>query len=122
VSVLRIALIVVAGAAVLVGLSHGLPAAERRGWIRLHGTGKGSAAVGFAAMQDIFTPGRNEARQMQEEQKRVGNRAPTPGDGLDDGPEFTGRYGGRLTIPVPDSHRATTTTSDGMSSGFRKTP
>jgi hypothetical protein len=107
---LRITLMIVAAAAVMTALSLGLAAAERRGWISLHGTGKGSASAAFGVMEEIFSPGRDQARQLQEEQKRVGNRAPTPGDGLDDGPEFTGRYGGRLTIPADRSPGVATPT------------
>jgi len=94
---------VVAGVALMFVIGRGLAAAERHGWIRLHNTGRGTATGAFSVMEEIFSPGRNEARQLQEVQKRVGNRAPTPGDGLDDGPAFTGRYGGRLTIPAPVS-------------------
>lgn len=100
---LEIALMIVVGATVLVALGRGLAAAERRGWVRLHGVSKGSAAVAFAAMEDMFSASRSQARQLLEEQKRVGHRAPTPGDGLDDGPSVTGRYAGKLTIPTQAS-------------------
>lgn len=112
----RITLMIMAGAVVMTALSRGLAAAERRGWISLHGTGKGSASAAFGVMEDIFTPGRNQARQLQEGQKRVGNRAPTPGDGLDDGPAYSGRYGGRLTIPARRSPGVAPTKQGGASS------
>lgn len=112
-SAFEVALVIVAGAALVVALGRCLAAAERRGWIRLHGTGKGSASAAFGVMEDIFTPGRNQARQLQEEQKRVGNRAPTPGDGLDDGPAFASRFGGRLTIPAPTSQTPRSTPASG---------
>ena len=105
-SELRIALVVMAGIAVIFVIGRGLTVAERRGWVKLHNTGRGTATGAFSVMEDIFSPGRNEARQLQEVQKRVGNRAPTPGDGLNDGPAFTGQYGGRLTIPAPVSDAA----------------
>jgi hypothetical protein len=47
--------------------------------------GKASAAMGFAAIEEIFSPSAGRAREMRQEQKRVGQRAPTPGDWLDDG-------------------------------------
>ena len=99
----EIAVVVLVGAAVIIALGRCLSAAERRGWIRLHGVSKGSAAVAFAAMEDMFSASRSQARALLEEQKRVGVRAPTPGDGLDDGPSVTGRYTGKLTIPVQDA-------------------
>ena len=100
---LEIGSMVLVGAAMAVALGRCLSAAERRGWIRLHGVSKGSAAVAFAAMEDMFSASRSQARQLLEEQKRVGDRAPTPGDGLGDGPSVTGRYTGKLTIPVQDA-------------------
>lgn len=99
---LEIGSMVLAGAAMMAVLGRGLSSAERRGWIRLHGVSKGSAAVAFAAMEDMFSTSRSQARQLLEEQKRVGDRAPTPGDGLDDGPSVTGRFTGKLTIPAQD--------------------
>ena len=95
---LEIVLLIFAAASVVAGLSRGLNAAERRGWVRLHGVGKGSASVAFAAMEDMFAAGRSEARQLLEEQERVGNRAPSPGDWLDDEPAVMGRFAGKLVI------------------------
>src|SRR5665647_852655 len=100
---LEIVPMVLVGASVVAALGRWLSAAERRGWIRLHGVSKGSAAVAFAAMEDMFSASRSQARQLLEDQKRVGDRAPTPGDGLDDGPSITGRYAGKLIIPVHDA-------------------
>lgn len=99
----QIGLMILVAAAVLAALGRGLAVAERRGWVRLHGASKGSAAVAFAAMEDLFSTSRSQARQLLEEQKRVGDRAPTPGDGLDDGPSVTGRYAGKLTIQAQAS-------------------
>ncbi|MEO8518009.1 MAG: hypothetical protein ABI438_02425 [Dermatophilaceae bacterium] len=97
----EIALVVLGVGAAVAALGRAMTAAERRGWVRLHGTGKGSAAVAFAAMEDMFSTSRSQARQLLEAQKLVGHPAPTPGDGLDDGPGVTGRFGGRLTISRP---------------------
>jgi hypothetical protein len=97
---LEVILMIVAGLALVLALGRALTAAERRGWIRLHGVSKGSAAVAFAAMEDMFSASRSQARQLLEEQKRVGHRAPTPGDGLGDGPSATGRFAGKLTVSV----------------------
>jgi hypothetical protein len=98
---LEIALMIAAGVAVLFGLGRALTAAERRGWIRLHGVPKGSASAAFAAMDAIYARTLAiEARQQQEERKRIGNRMPAPGDGLDDGPAVTGRFAGKLTVSV----------------------
>jgi hypothetical protein len=99
----QITLIVLGGGAAVTALGRALTAAERRGWIRLHGTSKGSAAVAFAAMEDMFSASRSQARQLLEAQKLVGHPAPTPGDGLDVRPGVTGRFSGRLTIPAPGS-------------------
>jgi hypothetical protein len=104
--VFDVALMILAGAAGLVALGRGLTAAERRGWIRLHGTSKSSAAVAFAAMEDMFSASRSQARQLLDAQKLAGHPAPTPGDGLDDGPGLTGRYGGKVVIPAPGSPTA----------------
>jgi hypothetical protein len=95
---LEIALMIVGAAALLVALRRGLKAAERGGWIRLHGTPKATMGMAFAAVEDIFAASRTEPRQMLEAQKRFGHRAPAQGDGLDDGPELTGRFGGKLTV------------------------
>jgi hypothetical protein len=111
---LRIALLLVAGAAVMLALGHGLKGAERRGWIKLHSNGKGTVTGAFSVMEEIFTPGRNQARQLQEQKKRLANRAPTPGDGLNDGPEIAGRYGGRLTIAAPTSDLSRSNTPSGI--------
>jgi hypothetical protein len=97
----EIALVVLCGGAAATALGRALRAAERRGWVRLHGTSKGSAAVAFAAMEDMFSDSRSQARQLLETQKLVGHPAPTPGDGLDEGPGVTGRFTGRVTIPAP---------------------
>ena len=107
---------ILGGAAVLVALGRGLTAAERRGGIRLHGTSKSSAAVAFAAMEDMFSTSRSQARQLLEAQKLAGHPAPAPGDGLDDGPGLTGRYGGKVIIPVPGSPTAD------QQDGGRKSP
>ena len=36
----------------------------------------------------------------------MGQRAPTPGDWLDDGPSVTGRFAGKLTVSVNGSQTA----------------
>ena len=97
----QIGLVVLGVGVAVTALGRALTAAERRGWIRLHGTSKGSAAVAFAAMEDMFSASRSDARQLLEAQKRVGHPAPTPGDGLDEGPGVTGRFTGKVTIPAP---------------------
>src|SRR5665647_3137740 len=78
---LEIGSMVLVGAAMAVALGRCLSAGERRGWIRLHGVSKGSAAVAFAAMEDMFSASRSQARQLLEEQKRVGDRALHRGTG-----------------------------------------
>jgi hypothetical protein len=35
-------------------LAAGIFIAQRRGWVRLRGAGEGSAAIGLAAMEDMF--------------------------------------------------------------------
>ena len=97
----EIALVVLGGGGALTVLGRALTAAERRGWIRLHGASKGSAAVAFAAMEDMFSDSRSQARQLLEAQKLIGHPAPTPGDGLDEGPGVTGRFGGKVSVPAP---------------------
>ena len=88
-------LIAVLPFAVSVGLA--LTAAEERGWIR---QGKGSGSTAFAVMEDLFSPSATQARQVLQEQKRIGQRAPAPGDWLDDGPSVTGGFAGKLTVPA----------------------
>ena len=65
----EIAVVVLVGAAVIIALGRCLSAAERRGWIRLHGVSKGSAAVAFAAMEDMVLglaqPGQSAARSAE---------------------------------------------------------
>ena len=94
---LEIALMIIVG---VVLLFAALTAADRRGWIRLRARGKGSATMGLAAMEDIFHPSASQARQVLQEQKRIGQRAPAPGDGLGDGPSVTGGFAGKLTVSV----------------------
>lgn len=100
---LEVALMIIVGMALLLALGRALTAAERRGWIRLHGVSKGSAAVAFATMEDMFSAARSQARQLLEEQKRAGHRAPAPGDWLDDGPSVTNRFAGKVTLSVRTS-------------------
>jgi hypothetical protein len=101
---LEVAILIVMSAVVVVAFGRGLAAAERRGWIRLHGgAGKSSAALAFAAIEDMFYGSRSQARQLLEAQKLVGHRAHTPGDGLGEGPTATGRFSGKLTIDLPGS-------------------
>jgi len=82
-------------------------AAERRGWIRLHGGHKGSAAIAFAAVEDMFAPSRTLPREIQEEQKRIGARiAPIPA--VDDDPAHLAedpshRFAGRIVLHRPES-------------------
>jgi hypothetical protein len=100
---LEITLLIGAGVSLPLALGRALAAAERRGWIRLHGAGKGSASAAFAVMEDMFSASRSQARQLLQEQKRVGRRAPTPGDGPDDWPSVTGRFAGQLTVSMNGS-------------------
>ncbi|MEP7193322.1 MAG: hypothetical protein ABI903_10690 [Actinomycetota bacterium] len=102
----EIALATLVAVALLLAIGRALKAAEQRGWIRLHGVSKGSAAVAFAAMEDMFSGSRSQARQLLEEQRRVGHRAPTPGDWLNDGPSVAGRFAGKLTVSVNASQTA----------------
>src|SRR5665647_403596 len=81
-------------------IGRALTAADRRGWIRLRVVSKGSAAVAFAAMEDMFSASASQARRVLQEQKRMGHRALTPGDWLDDGPSVTGRFAGKLALPL----------------------
>jgi hypothetical protein len=110
----EIALMILGAAALLVVLGRGLKAAERRGWIRLHGTPKATMGMAFAAVEDIFAASRTEPRQMLEAQRRFGHRAPAQGDGLDDGPEFTGGFGGKLTVERQAPRTTSTTTATPM--------
>ena len=99
---LEISLMIIVGVALLIVIGRAA-AADRRRWIRLRARGKGSANVAFAAMEDIFSPSRSQARQLLEDQKRMGHRAPTPGDWLDDWPSVTGRFAGKVTISLNGS-------------------
>ena len=83
-----------------IGLGIVLTAAEKRGWIR---QGKVSASSAFSVAEELFSPSASQSRLVLQEQKRIGQRAPTPGDGLDDGPSATGRYAGRLSVTVNGS-------------------
>ena len=100
---LEITLIIIVG---VVLLFAALTAADRRGWIRLRARGKGSATMGVAAMDDIFHPSASQARQVLQEQKRVGQRAPTPGGWLDNEPWVTGQFAGKLALSVNRSQTA----------------
>jgi hypothetical protein len=80
---------------VAVGVGLALTAAQERGWIR---QGKGSGSTAFAVMEDLFSPSATQAQQVLQEQKRIGQRAPTPGDRLDDGPSVKGWFAGKLTV------------------------
>jgi|SRR5450631_1994817 len=100
----------IVGAALLLGLVSfavgaglALTAAQERGWIR---QGKGSGSTAFAVVEDLFSPSATQARQVLQAQKRIGQRASTPGDRLDDGPPVTGRFGGKLTVSVNGSPTA----------------
>jgi hypothetical protein len=95
----------VPGAAVL-GLA--LTAAEERGWIR---QSKTSGSTAFAVVEDLLSPSASQARQVLQEQKRIGQRAPAPGDGLGDGPSVTGRFAGKLTVSVNRSQKLASQTS-----------
>jgi len=87
---------------VAVGVGLALTAAQERGWIR---PGKGSGSRAFAVVEDLFSPSATQARQVLQEQKRIGQRAPTPGDRLDDGPSVTGGFAGKLTVSATRSQR-----------------
>jgi hypothetical protein len=86
-----------------IGVGIVLTAAEKRGWLR---QGKVSASAAFSVAEELFSPSASQSRQVLLEQKRIGQRAPTPGDGLDDGPWITGRYAGKLTISANGSQKA----------------
>jgi hypothetical protein len=94
---LEITLMVIVGVALLIAIGYAA-AADRRRWKRLRARGKGSANVAFAVMKDLFSASASQARQVLEEQARVGQRAPTPGDWLHDEPSATGRFAGKLTV------------------------
>lgn len=51
-------------------------------------------------MEDLFSPSAAQARQVLEEQKRIGQRAPAPRDGLGDGLSVTAGFAGKLTVTV----------------------
>jgi hypothetical protein len=86
-----------------IGLGIVLTAADKRGWLR---QGKASASSAFSVAEELFSPSASQSRLVLQEQKRIGQRAPTPGDGLDDGPSVTGRYAGKLTVSVNGSQKA----------------
>ena len=56
--------------------------------------------MAFAAMEGMFSASASQARRVLQEQKRMGHRALTPGDCLDDGPSVTGRFAGKLALPL----------------------
>jgi hypothetical protein len=106
----EIAMMTIIGVALLLGLvpfavgvGLALTAAEQRGWMR---QGKGSGSTAFAVVEDLFSPSATQSRQVLQEQKRIGQRAPTPGDRLDDGPSVTGRFASKLTVSVNGSQTA----------------
>ncbi len=47
---------------------------------RLSGDTRGSAANAFSAIEELFGPAKREARIEVEAQRRIGRRAPAPGD------------------------------------------
>jgi len=57
-------------------------------------------------MEDLFSPSASQARQVLQEQKRIGQRAPAPGDGLGDGPSDTDGFAGKLSVSVNRSRTA----------------
>ena len=85
-----------------IGVGAALMAAEKRGWLH---QGKSSASSAFAIAEELFSPSASQSRLVLQEQERIGQRAPTPGDGLDDGPSATGQYAGRLTVSVNGTPR-----------------
>jgi hypothetical protein len=87
--------LLLAAVPVAVGVGLALTAAQERGWIH---RGKGSGSTAFAVMEDLFSPSATQARHVLQEQKRIGQRAPTPGDRLEDGPSVTGGFAGNLTV------------------------
>jgi hypothetical protein len=114
---LEIAMMTIVGVALLLALVPGavvlglaLTAAEERGWIR---QSKSSGSTAFAVVEDLFSPSASQARQVLQEQKRIGQRAPAPGDGLGDGPSVTGGFAGKLTVSV---NRSQTVDEPGTSS------
>jgi hypothetical protein len=62
--------------------------------------------MGLAAMDDIFHPSASQARQVLQEQKRMVQHAPTPGDWLDDEPSVTGKFAGKLALSMNRSQTA----------------
>jgi hypothetical protein len=86
-----------------IGVGVATTAADKRGWLHPGNTSTSSA---FLVAEEFFSPSASQSRQVLLEQRRIGQRAPTPGDGLDDGPWITGRYAGRLTITANGSRKA----------------
>ena len=58
---LEITLMIIVGVALAFAIGRSLTAADRRGWIRLRVVSKGSAAVAFAAMEDMFSASASQA-------------------------------------------------------------
>lgn len=61
---------------------------------------------GVRRNEDLFSPSAPQARQVLQEQKRIGQRAPAPGDGSGDGPSVTGGFAGKLTVSFNRSQTA----------------
>jgi hypothetical protein len=49
-------------------------------WFRRWGTGRGSAAISFSMVEELFGPSRHEARVVQEAQRLAAEPVPAPGD------------------------------------------
>jgi hypothetical protein len=86
---------------------------------RLSGDTKGSAANAFSAIEELFGPAKREARIEIEAQRRIGRRAPAPGDPPylilpDDGGDRTdgddvadgARFAGTVVIAQAGPHEA----------------
>jgi hypothetical protein len=60
-------------------LRAALRAAERRGWIRLHGRGAGTLTAGLGAVDELLSPHRHEVQV----QRRHDEGMPAPADSGD---------------------------------------
>jgi len=73
---------------------------------RLAGDTRGGAANAFTAIEELFGPAKREARIEIEQQRRVGKRAPAPGDPPtlvtnDDEDGDAPRFAGTVVIQAP---------------------
>jgi hypothetical protein len=76
---------------------------EGRGLFTRLNPGKGTAALSFSALEEIFAPSRHEARAEIEQQRRVGEPAPAPADPFEPPSNRQGpkRFHGTIVIRKP---------------------